>query len=114
MPTFILGISSYYHDSAAALIADGELISAAQEERFSRIKHDSSFPTEAIKFCLEDSKITLNDVEYIVFYDKPFIKFERLLETYLSYAPRGFKSFLKSMPIWIGEKLFLKHILKKN
>ena len=114
MPTFILGISSYYHDSAAALIADGELISAAQEERFSRIKHDSSFPTEAIKFCLEDSKITLNDVEYIVFYDKPFIKFERLLETYLSYAPRGFKSFLKSMPIWIGEKLFLKHILKRE
>ena len=114
MPTFILGISSYYHDSAAALIADGELISAAQEERFSRIKHDSSFPTQAIKFCLEDSKITLNDVEYIVFYDKPFIKFERLLETYLSYAPRGFKSFLKSMPIWIGEKLFLKHILKRE
>ena len=114
MPTFILGISSYYHDSAAAIILDGDIISAAQEERFSRKKHDSSFPLRAIKFCLEESRITLDQVNYIVFYDKPFIKFERLLETYLSYAPKGFKSFLKSMPVWIGEKLFLKHVIKKE
>ena len=114
MSTFILGISSYYHDSAAALTLDGEIISAAQEERFSRKKHDSSFPSQAIQFCLEKSEISLDQVGYIVFYDKPFVKFERLLETYLSYAPRGFTSFLKSMPVWIGEKLFLKHVIKKE
>ena len=114
MSTFILGISSYYHDSAAALTLDGDIISAAQEERFSRKKHDSRFPSQAIQFCLENSEISLDQVGYIVFYDKPFVKFERLLETYLSYAPRGFKSFLKSMPVWIGEKLFLKHVIKKE
>ena len=114
MSTFILGISSYYHDSAAALILDGSIISAAQEERFSRKKHDSSFPSQAIQFCLKESDISLDQINYIVFYDKPFVKFERLLETYLSYAPKGFKSFLKSMPVWIGEKLFLKHVIKKE
>ena len=114
MSTFILGISSYYHDSAAALTLDGDIISAAQEERFSRKKHDSSFPSQAIQFCLEKSEISLDQVGYIVFYDKPFVKFERLLETYLGYAPRGFTSFLKSMPVWIGEKLFLKHVIKKE
>jgi carbamoyltransferase len=112
MTTFIIGISCYYHDSAAALILNGEIVSAAQEERFSRKKHDSNFPAEAIKFCLQDSKITLSQVSHIAFYDKPFIKFERLLETYLTYAPRGIKSFLKAMPIWIREKLFLKRVLK--
>ena len=95
MSTFILGISSYYHDSAAALILDGSIISAAQEERFSRKKHDSSFPSQAIQFCLKESDISLDQINYIVFYDKPFVKFERLLETYLSYAPKGFKSFSK-------------------
>ena len=114
MTTFIIGISCYYHDSAAALILNGEIVSAAQEERFSRKKHDSNFPAEAIKFCLQDSKITLSQVSHIAFYDKPFIKFERLLETYLAFAPRGFRSFASAMPLWIKEKLFQKSSLIKH
>jgi len=108
---YILGISAFYHDSSAALIKDGEIISAVQEERFTRIKHDDSFPFEAIKFILKKSNLTLNDIDHIVFYEKPFLKFERLLETYLSFAPFGFKSFAKSMPLWIKEKLFMKKMI---
>ena len=104
----ILGISAYYHDSAASLIVDGKIISAAQEERFTRKKHDSSFPRNAIQFCINESNIQLSDLDYIVFYEKPLIKFERLLETYISFAPKGFKSFLMEMPVWLKEKLYLK------
>jgi carbamoyltransferase len=108
----ILGISAYYHDSAAALTIDGRIIAAVQEERFTRIKHDESFPTNAIKYCLEYSGLTIDDLDAVVFYDKPFIKFERLIETYYSYAPKGIISFLKAMPIWMREKLFLRNIIK--
>ncbi len=104
----ILGISAYYHDAAACLIDDGEIIAAAQEERFTRKKHDLSFPANAITYCLSESKITPQDVDYIVFYDKPFLKFERILETYLAFAPKGFDSFATSMPMWIKDKLFQK------
>ncbi|MEB3280846.1 MAG: carbamoyltransferase [Lyngbya sp.] len=111
---YILGISAYYHDSAAALVRDGEIIAAAQEERFSRKKHDARFPEHAIRYCLQQANITLLDVDHIVFYDKPLVKFERLLETYLSYAPNGFRSFMTAMPVWLKEKLYLKTILKKE
>jgi len=107
----ILGISAYYHDSAAALIMDGEIIAAAQEERFTREKYDSSFPSNAIKFCLEFSKIHPQKIDHVVFYDKPFLKFERLLETYVTFAPKGFKSFNIAMPLWIKEKLFQKSLI---
>ncbi len=114
MSTLILGISAYYHDSAAALVRDGEIVAAAQEERFTRKKHDAGFPGNAINYCLQEARATLADVDYIVFYDKPLIKFERLLETYLSFAPQGFGSFLKAMPIWLKEKLYLKTTLKRE
>ena len=107
----ILGISAFYHDSAATLIVDGKIIAATQEERFSRIKHDQSFPEKSIEFVLKFANLKLSDVDYIVFYEKPFLKFERLLETYVAFAPRGFGSFLKSIPIWISEKLFQKNII---
>ncbi len=107
----ILGISAFYHDSAAALLCNGQILAAAQEERFSRVKHDSRFPTNAIKYVLKEKKITLSEVDYIVFFEKPFLKFERLLETYLAFAPRGFKSFSLSMPIWLREKLFQKKLI---
>ena len=110
---YILGISAFYHDSAAALICDGEILSAAQEERFTRIKHDSAFPENAIRFCLKRAKIKLNQVDRIVFYEKPFLKFERLLESYLAFAPRGFVSFQKAIPVWIKEKLFQKNFIVK-
>jgi len=110
----ILGISAYYHDSAAALLRDGEILAAAQEERFSRKKHDARFPGKAIAYCLGESGVALRDVDYIVFYDKPLVKFDRLLETYLGYAPSGFRSFLAAMPIWLKEKLYLKILLKKE
>ncbi len=109
--TSILGISSFFHDSAASLIIDGEIIAAAQEERFSRVKHDERFPVNAINYVLEESKLELHQVDHIVFFEKPFLKFERLLETYLAFAPRGFKSFSLSMPIWLREKLFMKKFL---
>ena len=112
--TYILGISAYYHDSAAALIKDGDIIAAAQEERFSRKKHDARFPDHAVRYCLSEGAIDLPKVDYVVFYDKPLVKFERLLETYLSYVPKGFRSFMAAMPIWLKEKLYLKHILKKE
>ncbi|MCC3424805.1 MAG: carbamoyltransferase [Microcoleus sp. PH2017_01_SCD_O_A] len=110
----ILGISAYYHDSAAALIRDGEIIAAAQEERFSRKKHDARFPKNAIAYCLKEANIELRELDRIVFYDKPLVKFERLLETYLAYAPKGFRSFLTAMPIWLKEKLYLKTMLKRE
>ena len=109
--TSILGISSFFHDSAASLIIDGEIIAAAQEERFSRVKHDERFPVNAINYVLEESNLKLHQVDHIVFFEKPFLKFERLLETYLAFAPRGFKSFSLSMPIWLREKLFMKKFL---
>jgi len=107
----ILGLSAFYHDSAAALVADGQIVAAAQEERFTRIKHDSGFPREAAAYCLEAAGLKLADVDYIAFYDKPFLKFERLLETYLAIAPHGFKSFSKALPVWLKEKLFMKRLL---
>ena len=105
---YILGISAFYHDSAACLIKDGEILGAAQEERFTRIKHDHSFPVNSIKFCMQEGNISHTDLDSVVFYEKPFLKFERLLETYLAFAPKGFLSFIKSMPIWIKDKLFQK------
>jgi len=109
--TSILGISAFYHDSAAAMVIDGKIIAAAQEERFTRKKHDSTYPFNAIEFVLNHANLTLSEVDYIVFYEKPFLKFERLLETYLAFAPRGYKSFSMSMPIWLREKLFQKKVL---
>src|SRR5579862_2836484 len=110
----IVGISAFYHDSAAALIEDGIVLAAAQEERFSRKKQDSSFPTRALAYCLNEREITLDEVDYIVFYDKPFLKFERLLETYLAFAPRGFRSFRMAVPLWLREKLFQKQLLQEK
>ena len=110
--SYILGISAFYHDSSATLLKDGLILGAVQEERFTRKKHDSSFPKNSIIYLLKNEKITLSNVDHIVFYEKPFLKFERLLETYIAFAPRGFISFLKSMPIWIKEKLFQKKIIQ--
>ncbi len=107
----ILGISAYYHDSAACLLEDDNIIAASQEERFSRIRHDFNFPKMSIQFCLDEKKITLNDVDFVVFYEKPFLKFERIFETYLAFAPIGFTSFSKSLPVWVKDKLFQKSIL---
>src|SRR6266849_2825548 len=107
----ILGLSAFYHDSAAALIEDGNVVAAAQEERFTRKKHDASFPEHATRYCLEEHGIGLDAVDHVVFYDKPFLKFERLLETYLAFAPRGFSSFRMAIPLWLREKLFLKGLL---
>ena len=109
--TSILGISAFYHDSAATMLIDGKIIAAAQEERFTRIKHDSSYPFHAVEYVLSKSKLKLNEIDYITFYEKPFLKFERLLETYVAFAPKGFKSFLMSMPIWLKDKLFQKKLL---
>lgn len=110
----VLGISAFYHDSAAALIEDGRVVAAAQEERFTRKKHDPSFPARAIEYCLAEANCGMNDIDHVVFYDKPFLKFERLLETYLATSPRGFRSFKLAMPIWIKEKLFQKKLLRKD
>jgi carbamoyltransferase len=112
--TFILGISAYYHDSAAALIQNGIIIAAAQEERFTRQKHDPAFPEHAVNYCLTEANIKLTDVDYVVFYDKPILKFDRLLETYLAYAPKGFTSFVKAMPTWLKDKLYLKITLNQE
>ena len=110
----ILGISAFYHDSAAALVVDGKIVAAAQEERFTRKKHDANFPKAAIAYCLKEAGVSLSEVDHVVFYDKPFIKFERLIETYLSFAPKGFTSFSKAMPVWLSEKLFQKSLLTKK
>ena len=112
--TSILGISAFYHDSAAVLLSDGEIIAAAHEERFTRIKHDPSFPTNAVKFVLSEAGARVSDLDAIAFYDKPYLKFERLLETYLAFAPKGFKSFSTAMPIWIKDKLFQKSSIIKE
>ncbi len=111
---FILGISAYYHDSAAVLLGDGRILAAAQEERFSRVKHDARFPHQALDYCLEAAGIDMDDIEHIVFYDKPFLKFERLLETYFAFVPAGFWGFKTGLPIWVKEKLFLKDLLAKE
>jgi carbamoyltransferase len=110
----ILGISAFYHDSAAALVQDGEIVAAAQEERFTRKKHDSRFPKNAVAYCLAEEGISLRDLDYVVFYDKPFLKFERLLETYLAFAPRGVRSFQMAVPLWAREKLLQKNLLRKQ
>jgi len=112
--TVILGISAFYHDSAAALLIDGEIIAAAQEERFTRKKHDSSYPKNAINYCLSEVGLSLGEVDHVAFYDKPFLKFERLLETYIAFTPKGFESFRMAMPIWLRDKLFLKNMLIKE
>ena len=111
---YILGISAFYHDSAACLIDDGEIVAAAQEERFTRIKYDANFPVNAITYCLDEANLKPDKIDYIVFYDKPFLKFERLLETYLAFAPRGFQNFVTSVPIWVKEKLFQKSLITKS
>lgn len=111
---YILGISAYYHDSAAALLRDGEIVAAAQEERFTRKKQDAGFPNHAVEYCLKEAGIAFGDLDYVAFYDKPFLKFERLLETYVAFAPKGFQSFRMAIPIWLREKLFLKDLLKKE
>ena len=105
---YILGISAFYHDSAAALIDDGRIVAAAQEERFTRKKFDSRYPTHAVAFCLAEAGIRLGDVDYVAFYDKPLLKFDRLLETYITFAPHGFRSFRTAMPVWLKDKLFQK------
>ncbi|HVN81606.1 MAG TPA: carbamoyltransferase [Terriglobia bacterium] len=114
MKKTILGISAFYHDSAACLVRDGEIFAAAQEERFTRKKHYAGFPTKAASYCLKEAGITLRDLQCVVFYDKPLVKFERLLETYLSFAPVGIRSFVAAMPVWLKEKLFLKNLLRKE
>jgi carbamoyltransferase len=111
---YVLGISAFYHDSAAVLLRDGEIVAAAQEERFTRVKHDHRFPAHAVAWCLEEAGITADDLDYVGFYDKPWLKFERLLETYLSYAPAGFASFLRAMPLWLNQKLHLPRELRKG
>jgi len=113
-PVTILGVSAFYHDSAACLVRDGEIIAAAQEERFTRKKHDFSFPENAVRFCLEFGKVAIDEVDYVVFYDKPFLKFERILFTYLQYAPIGLMSFLKAMPLWLKDKIFMKELVRQK
>src|SRR5258705_4967927 len=108
----ILGISAFYHDSAAAIVRDGTVVAAAQEERFTRKKHDASFPANAIRWCLAEAGVSARDVDYVAFYDKPFLKFERLLETYVAFAPRGLRSFQMALPLWLREKLFQKKLLR--
>ncbi len=110
----ILGISAFYHDSAAALIADGKIIAAAQEERFSRRKHDARFPVNAVNYCLEEARISIGDVNHLVFYERPYLKFERLLDTYLAFAPRGFRSFRQALPLWAGQRLHLPEIIREQ
>src|SRR6185312_915192 len=107
----ILGISAYYHDSTACLVSDGVLVAAAQEERFTRKKHDPTFPANAARYCLRAGGLQPADVDYVVFYDKPFTKFERIFETYLAFAPNGFKSFTTSMPVWLKDKLFQRTLI---
>ncbi len=114
MPTWILGLSAYYHDSAACLLRDGEIIAAAQEERFSRKKHDADFPRRAIEYCLQEAGIGPEQLDYVGFYDKPLLKFERLLETYIAYAPIGFSSFLKALPQWLQKKLYLPNEMRRG
>lgn len=110
-PVYILGISAFYHDSAACLVKDGEIMAAAQEERFTRKKHDESFPANSVACCLQKANIAISDVSYVAFYEKPFLKLDRLLLTYLSNAPAGLRSFVMAMPVWLKEKIFLKDLI---
>src|SRR5262249_57412079 len=110
----ILGVSAFYHDSAACVVRDGQILAAAQEERFTRTKHDAGFPGHAIRYCLHEAHCALTDLHSIVFYDKPLVKFERLLETYLAFAPRGRRSFVTALPVWLKDKLLLKSLLGKE
>src|SRR2546421_11710748 len=110
----ILGLSAFYHDSAAAIVRDGEIIGAAQEERFTRKKHDASFPANAVRYCVSAAGISWSEIDYVTFYEKPFLKFERLLETYLAFTPRGFSSFRMAIPLWLKEKLFQKNLLGRE
>src|SRR3989338_68306 len=112
--TNILGISCFYHDSAACLVQDGEIVAAAQEERFTRKKHDFEFPKHAIDFCLKEARLTSRDLHFVAFYEKPFLKFERILETYLAYAPRGIASFWKAVPLWIKHRLWIPDLIRKE
>ncbi|MFV0444394.1 MAG: carbamoyltransferase, partial [Planctomycetaceae bacterium] len=112
--TAILGISAFYHDSAAAIVVDGQIVAAAQEERFTRIKHDAEFPRQAVDYCLSTAGLTASQLDYVAFYDKPLLKFDRLLETYLAFAPRGFRSFFQAMPQWLQGKLNLRRTLRKE
>jgi carbamoyltransferase len=112
--TSILGISAFYHDSAAAIVVDGQIIAAAQEERFTRIKHDADFPVKAIEYCLQEAGIQPQDLDFVGYYEKPLLKFERLLETYLAYAPAGFISFTKAIPVWLKKKLYLGSEIQKG
>ena len=114
MRTAILGISAYYHDSAAALLVDGQIVAAAQEERFTRRRHDAAFPIHACRFVLDEAGIAFDELVAVAFYDKPFLKFERLLETYHAFAPRGLRSFAAAMPVWIKEKLFMRRLLAEQ
>src|SRR5215207_5795893 len=114
MSTHILGISAFYHDSAACLVRDGTIVAAAQEERFTRKKHDAGFPKQAVDYCLREGRIGIEDVQYVAFYEKPFVKFDRILHSYLAYAPLGIKSFLKAIPIWIKEKIWMKELIRKE
>src|SRR5437868_78785 len=111
-PIAILGLSAFYHDSAAALVVDGEIVAAAQEERFTRKKHDPGFPENAIAYCLKEGRLGTDQLDYIAFYDKPLTKFDRLLETYLAYAPAGFKSFRLAMPLWLKDKLHMRRTIR--
>jgi len=110
----ILGISAFYHDSAACLVRDGDIVAAAQEERFTRKKHDFSFPANAARYCLAAGGISAGQLDYVAFYDKPFIKFERILETYLAYAPCGLRTFVMAIPLWVKQKLWMKELIKKE
>src|SRR5713101_6562332 len=112
--TTVLGISAFYHDSAACVVVDGQIVAAAQEERFTRKKHDSGFPAKAVQYCLQQAGKTASDVDYVVFYEKPIRKFERLLETYLAYAPTGFRSFAMALPVWLKEKTRLPSIIREG
>src|SRR6516162_3042950 len=112
--TAILGISAFYHDSAAALVLDGEIVAAAQEERFTRIKHDPAFPQNAIAYCLREAGLSLGELDYVAFYEKPLTKFERLLETYLAYAPVGFSSFRAAMPVWLKDKVHMRRTILES
>src|SRR5437870_2993435 len=114
MKKAILGISAYYNDSAAAILVDGQIVAAAQEERFTRIKHDSSFPMNACRYVLAEAGLSYKDLSAVAFYDKPFLKFERLLETYHAFAPTGFWSFVAAIPVWVKEKLFMRSLLKDH
>ena len=113
-PTRILGISAYYHDSAACLVVDGRIVAAAQEERFTRKKHDERFPAQAVEYCLSEAGIDRGEIDLVGFYEKPLVKFDRLLETYIASAPRGLRSYLMAMPIWLGEKLWLADEIKRE